>query len=226
VSGTRQGWATGRPGAAARPAPGQTDEPAGPADEQAGHTAEKDGRTAEGAGHTAEQAGRTAEGAGQTAEQAGHTERPSGQAAAPARESLAPARGPLDQILGELADIAAEWAPTAGRLLLGLVLAWFGYHELVRPGAWTGYVPVLSETSNLAVAAVLIHGWILFMLAVALVAGIAPRAAAAVASVVMLEIVISLTVSGLNDTALRDVGVLGLAVCLTGCRHRRLVLRG
>ena len=26
-------------------------------------------------------------------------------------------------------------------------------------------------------------------------------------------------------TALRDVGVLGLAVCLTGVRHQRLVLR-
>ena len=205
MSGTRQEWATGRPGAAARPAPGQTDE-------QAGQAAEQTGQIAEQAGYTDQQAG-------YTDQQAGYTDQQAGLAAAPAR-------GPLDQILGELPDIAAEWAPTAGRLLLGLVFAWFGYHELVRPGAWTGYVPVLSETSNMAVAAVLIHGWILFMLAVALVAGIAPRAAAAVASVVMLEIVISLAVSGPNDTALRDVGVLGLAVCLTGCRHRRLVLKG
>jgi len=58
-----------------------------------------------------------------------------------------------------------------------------------------------------------------------LVAGIAPRAAAAIASVLMLEIVISLAVTGLSDTALRDVGVLGLAVCLTGCKNQRLVLR-
>ncbi len=29
----------------------------------------------------------------------------------------------------------------------------------------------------------------------------------------------------LSDTALRDVGVLGLAVCLTGSRNQRLVLR-
>jgi hypothetical protein len=73
--------------------------------------------------------------------------------------------------------------------------------------------------------AVLVHGWVLLVLAVALVAGIAPRVSAAIASVLMLEIVISLSVSGLSDTSMRDVGVLGLAICLTGCRNQRLVLR-
>ena len=57
-------------------------------------------------------------------------------------------------------------------------------------------------------------------------AGIAPRAAAAVASVLLLEIVIGLAATGVSDTALRDLGVLGLAVCLTGCKNQRLVLRG
>ena len=121
--------------------------------------------------------------------------------------------------------IAAEWAPTVGRVLLGLVLAWFGYHELLLPGEWTGYVPVINETSNVAIVAVLVHGWVLLVLAVALVAGIAPRVSAAIASVLLLEIVISLSVSGLSDTSMRDVGVLGLAICLTGCRNQRLVLR-
>jgi uncharacterized membrane protein YphA (DoxX/SURF4 family) len=122
--------------------------------------------------------------------------------------------------------IAAEWAPTAGRILLGVVFFWFGYHELVQPGGWTQYVPVVNESSSLAVILVLAHGWALFVTAAALVAGIAPRAAAAVASVLLLEIVISLAVTGLDPTALRDVGVLGLAVCLTGCKNQRLVLRG
>ena len=128
---------------------------------------------------------------------------------------------------GSLAgSLAAEWAPVAGRVLLGLVLAWFGYHELTSPGQWTGYVPVVNEASNLAIVAVLVHGWVLFVLAIALIAGIAPRVSAAIASVALLEIVISLSVSGLSDTSMRDVGVLGLAVCLTGCRNQRLVLRG
>jgi uncharacterized membrane protein YphA (DoxX/SURF4 family) len=127
---------------------------------------------------------------------------------------------------GRAGDLAGQWAPTAGRILLGLVLAWFGYHELLLPGEWTGYVPVINETSNLAIVAVLVHGWALLVLAVALIAGIAPRVSAAIASVLLLEIVISLSVSGLSDTSMRDVGVLGLAICLTGCRDQRLVLRG
>jgi Kef-type K+ transport system membrane component KefB len=46
-----------------------------------------------------------------------------------------------------------------------------------------------------------------------------------IATLLMLEIVISLAVTGLSDTAPSDVGVLGLAVCLTGCKNQRLVLR-
>ena len=121
--------------------------------------------------------------------------------------------------------IAAGWAPVAGRILLGVVFAWFGYHELVQPDGWTQYVPFISESSSLAVLLVLTHGWVLLVTGAALVAGIAPRAAAAVASVLMLEIVIAVAMTGQSPTALRDVGVLGLAVCLTGVRQQHLVLR-
>ena len=121
-------------------------------------------------------------------------------------------------------QLAADWAPTVGRVLLGLVLAWFGYHELVQPSLWTGYVPVVSG-STLVVLLVLAHGWLLLMLAVAMFAGIAIRAVAAVSVVLLLEIVTSLTMSGgLSDLVLRDVGVLGLAVCLTATTRQRLVL--
>jgi len=126
---------------------------------------------------------------------------------------------------GEWADqLAGDWAPTAGRVLLGLVLAWFGYHELVQPSLWTGYVPVVSG-STLLVILVLVHGWLLLMLAIAIIAGIAVRAVAAVSVVLLLQIVTSLTISsGLSDLVLRDVGVLGLAVCLTATTRQRLVL--
>lgn len=122
--------------------------------------------------------------------------------------------------------LVADWAPTAARILLGLVLAWFGYHELLQPETWTGYVPIINEASNLAIIAVLVHGWVLLVLAVALVAGIVPRVCAAVSSLLLLEIVISLAVSGVSDTTMRDAGVLGLAVCLIGSRNQHLVLRG
>jgi uncharacterized membrane protein YphA (DoxX/SURF4 family) len=127
--------------------------------------------------------------------------------------------------LGLAGDLAAVWAPTAARILLGLVLLWFGYHELVLPGEWTGYVPFVSASSPAAIVLVLAHGWVLLVLAAALLAGIAPRAAAALAAVLLLEIVISLAVAGVSDTTLRDAGVLGLAVCLAGCKDQRLILR-
>lgn len=113
-----------------------------------------------------------------------------------------------------------------GRILLGLVLAWFGYHELAAPGSWTGYVPIVPATSHLAEVLVLAHGWVLLVLAVALVTGVAPRLAAAVAALLLFEIVVSLIVSaGLSDLVLRDVGVFGLAVTLTGARTQRLLLQ-
>jgi len=47
----------------------------------------------------------------------------------------------------------------------------------------------------------------------------------AVSAALLLEIVISLAVTGgLSDLTLRDVGVLGLAVCLTGIPQQRLLL--
>lgn len=144
---------------------------------------------------------------------AGRTTRPERPAAPP-------------RLVERAAQLTSDWAPTAGRVLLGLVLAWFGYHELVQPSLWTGYVPVVSA-SSLAVLLVLVHGWLLLVLAVAVIAGIAVRAVAAISVALLLEIVISLTMtSGLSDLILRDVGVLGLAVCLTAATTQRLVLRG
>ncbi len=147
-------------------------------------------------------------------------------AVAGGRRGRAGAAAPAPGAAARAGALAAEWAPVAGRVLLGLVLAWFGYHELVQPGLWTGYVPVFAPTSGITVVLVLIHGWVLLMLAVALVAGVATRLAAALAALVLLEIVIGLAVTGgLSDLTLRDVGVFGLAVCLTGVTSQRLSLR-
>jgi uncharacterized membrane protein YphA (DoxX/SURF4 family) len=129
--------------------------------------------------------------------------------------------------LARISLLTAVWAPTAARILLGLVLAWFGYHELVQPALWTGYVPVVSAQSTLATLLVLAHGWVLFVLAVALIAGIVPRVAAGAAAVMLLEIVLSLTVTGgLTDLTLRDIGVLGLAIAATAPGEQRLTLKG
>lgn len=156
-----------------------------------------------------------------------------GAAAAPrlrkpdnARVDTEAVSGPAPATLTRLMAAAEGWAPTTARVLLGLVLAWFGYHELVNPGLWTGYVPVLPASSHVAEVLVLAHGWVLLVLAVSLVAGIAPRLAAAIAFVLVLEIVISLTAKGgLSDIVLRDVGVLGLCAAVVGSGQQRLLLR-
>lgn len=128
------------------------------------------------------------------------------------------------QLMAASERIAADWSPTAGRILLGLVLAWFGYHELVQPSLWTGYVPVVAGTSAFATVLVLAHGWLLLVLSVALVAGVAHRLAAAATSILLLQIVVTLTVTGgLSDLTLRDVGVFGLAMCLTAKGRHRLI---
>jgi uncharacterized membrane protein YphA (DoxX/SURF4 family) len=146
----------------------------------------------------------------------------SGQSANPSASSL---RTWPVQILERFGSITEAWGPTAARLLLGLVLLWFGYHELVQPGLWTGYVPVLSATSHAAQVLVLAHGWLLLVLAVALLGGVAPRLAAGIAAVLLLEIVISLGVQGLSDLVLRDVGVFGLSLGVAGATRHRLLLR-
>ena len=157
---------------------------------------------------------------------------PAGRQPRPAR-TAAPAGSPsgagnaVARLGDRLAELAAAWGPTAGRILLGLVLAWFGYHELIQPALWTGYVPGVHAPSAAAIALVLAHGWVLLLLAVALLAGIAPRAAAGAAALLLAQIVIWLWASvGLSDLTLRDVGVLGLALCMAGRTQQRLALTG
>jgi hypothetical protein len=90
---------------------------------------------------------------------------------------------------------------------------------------WTGYVPVVPATSTASVVLVLVHGAVLFVLSVALVVGIAPRAAGAIGALLMVEIVISLGVSGINDIVVRDVGVLGLTVAVAVGQSRSVLVR-
>ena len=128
-------------------------------------------------------------------------------------------------VFADAFDGLASWGTTLGRIILGLVLAWFGYHELVVPKLWTGYIPLLSPSSQLSQILVLAHGVVLAILAVGLIAGVMPRLFAAIAALVMLEIVTSLIVTaGLSDLVLRDIGVLGLAVSVMASHHERLVL--
>lgn len=124
-------------------------------------------------------------------------------------------------------QVLQDWSPTVARVVLGVVLLWFGLHELLQPSLWTGYVPAISSTSQLALGMVLFHGWLLAIAGVALVLGIATRLVAAFSALLLIEIVLSLTLTGgLSDIVLRDLGVFGLAVAVFAGGRQRLVLRG
>lgn len=124
-----------------------------------------------------------------------------------------------------LIDRASPIALVLGRTLLGVVLGWFGYHELVIPSLWTGYVVFLSPASVLSKSLVLVHGATLLVLAAGLVFGVLPRLFALAAAALMLEIVLSLTLTaGLSDLVLRDVGVMGLALMVFSAKNQSFVL--
>lgn len=118
-----------------------------------------------------------------------------------------------------------EWTPTTARLILGVVFLWFGANELIQPQLWTGYVPLLSTESSATLWLVLLHGGLVWLLATALLLGITPRTAALVSALVMVEILLQLLIGhGLSDLAIRDLGVLGLALAMLGSRRQKLLL--
>ena len=119
-----------------------------------------------------------------------------------------------------------EWAPTAARIILGLVFVWFGANELLQPHLWTGYVPLLPSDATITVLLVQLHGGLLWLLATALLVGIAPRTAALISALMMIEIILLLLIGhGVSDIVARDFGVLGLALATFGTGRQRLLLR-
>lgn len=132
-----------------------------------------------------------------------------------------------DQIgwLGSLLEWASGWGGIAARMALGVVFGYFAVQELLAPHLWTLYVPVLKPTSALAVGAVEVHGWLLLMLAGSLLMGVLPRLAGAIGAVVMAEIVIALSVNGVNAIGMRDLGVLGLSLAVMAQRSTKWTIR-
>jgi len=99
------------------------------------------------------------------------------------------------------------------RIGTGVVLGVFGFWELTAPGQWAGYVPHAVAVTLPPNALVLVHGWVLFMLAVAALIDLRPLVVSWAAVAVMTEVVVGLLFTeGLTSVAIRDVGLLALAV--------------
>lgn len=97
---------------------------------------------------------------------------------------------------------------------LGLVLCYFGYGELTDPHAWAGYIPPLLAALP-AVAMILAHGWILFVLGGFVLLGIYTRHSAALGALMLLTILVTLAMrGGVTSIFVRDLGLMALAASL------------
>ena len=99
---------------------------------------------------------------------------------------------------------------------LALVAIWFGAHEILQPTQWTVFVPAFVNHYIKADLAVMIHGAILIICSIGLVIDRNRRIASGILTILFLEIVFNLvTTSGFSDIAVRDIGLLGMALANT-----------
>ncbi|OGD33682.1 hypothetical protein A2833_03510 [Candidatus Azambacteria bacterium RIFCSPHIGHO2_01_FULL_44_55] len=98
---------------------------------------------------------------------------------------------------------------------LAFVVLWFGINEILYTQDWTGLVPNVLKNLLSVNLLVLSHGITLTVCGFALIFNIKRKIAAAVIVVLLLEIVINfLFISGLSGVAVRDVGLLGMALAI------------
>lgn len=83
----------------------------------------------------------------------------------------------------------------------------------MHPGQWTGYVPHALASFASSVPLVLLHGWVLFVLAVAALVDLLPSIVSWITVAMMTEVVAGLALtSGATSILVRDIGVLALAL--------------
>ena len=101
------------------------------------------------------------------------------------------------------------------RFGLAFVFIGIGIWEIVQPSYWGMYVPPFFSAVITTNAFVEIHGVVLLVTGLAVLLGVYLRIASALAAIIMLSIVISLTYYfGFNDIVIRDVAILMLAAAL------------
>ena len=99
---------------------------------------------------------------------------------------------------------------------LGFVVLWFGANEVLYSPKWVSMVPKFLGTGEVAGYLVILHGVILILCGLAFIFNFRRRMAAIVIVLMLLEIIFSLLAEGgLNPIAVRDIGLLGMALALT-----------
>ena len=100
------------------------------------------------------------------------------------------------------------------RLGLGLVFTWFGLDKLINPSNWLGYItPKVAQFIFINLNSfIFILGIIEIMLGILLIIGLYTRIVALIMAIHLTLVIISI---GFNDVAVRDIGLLSIALYLS-----------
>lgn len=97
---------------------------------------------------------------------------------------------------------------------LAFVTVWFGVNEIFYPDVWVGFIPGFLAIEGFRTALVIAHGMILTFCGILLALNYYRAGAAGVLAIMLAGIVIHLTWIGIYDIAVRDFGLLTIAVIL------------
>lgn len=103
--------------------------------------------------------------------------------------------------------------PLLLRIGLGVIFSWFGFTKFTDQQSWLSFIPPwLQSILPISVNNFLyIQGFIEALIGVLLILGILVRISAFIAALILLVIIFTL---GFNDLALRDFGLLTIAISL------------
>lgn len=102
---------------------------------------------------------------------------------------------------------------------LGFVVIWFGVNEILHPERWAVFVPSFLSSGNMVNYVnylVVAHGIVLVLSGLSLAFNFHRRIAAFIVFLMLVEIIITLIrASGLDEIAVRDIGLSGMALALS-----------
>lgn len=104
-----------------------------------------------------------------------------------------------------------RFSPLTLRISLGILFLFFGIDKLINPNSWIGWVPRWIWGVMDIDFFILSQGILEALIGALLVGGLFTRIVAAIASILMLLIIVSI---GFNDIAIRDIGLLGASLSL------------
>lgn len=99
---------------------------------------------------------------------------------------------------------------------LAFVVIWFGTNEILSPERWVAFVPSFLGTGDVLHYLVIGHGVVLILCGLAMLSDFHKRIAAFIVFLMLVDIVVTLiSISGLDEVVVRDIGLLGMALALS-----------